>query len=68
MDIRKKEDRNKLWKILVGYFVGFLIIALFLEGIFEINWKISLLIWAIVTIGDILTLRWILRLIAKIVI
>ena len=66
MDLKKKKDRNELWKIILGYFIGFLIIGIIFEGLWEINWKISFIIWLIVSIGDIITFRWILRFVIRI--
>ncbi len=54
IDLTKREDRNLVCNIGISYFIGYLITGLFFEGFFKINWKISLLIYCIVTLGDIL--------------
>jgi hypothetical protein len=54
IDLTNKEDINLVYRIAMIYFIGYLVTALFFEGLFSINYKISLLIYAIINLGDIL--------------
>ena len=53
--LMRKMNFEKIWKISIGYFLGYLIISGLFEALFNIDWKWGILIWSIFVIFDSVT-------------
>ena len=53
-----RREGNELWQRIMGWFVGFLIIGLFIPAIMSINLLIGIGIWILTTLTDMIFLNW----------